>query len=65
MGYLDDYINNAMKPHKRKQLKSVPQIIMLIRTHTYDGSNPTHVRMKNVAIKHGYIDSDMNILKGD
>ena len=65
MGYLDDYINNAMKPHKRKYLKCIPKIIALIRSNQYNSSNPNHVKWKNVAIKYGYIDSNMNILKGE
>ena len=64
VGYLDDYINNAAKPHKRRPLKSIPKLIALIRSGKYDPSDPRHVRMRNVALKYGYIDGDMNILKG-
>ena len=65
MGYLDDYINNATKVHIRKPLKCIPTLLTLIRTNTFDRSNPRHKRMMNVGIKYGYIDSDLNILKGD
>ena len=64
MGYLDDYINNPMKLHKRKFIKSIPTLLNLIRTNKFNHSNPRHVRMKNVGIKYGYIDQDLNILKG-
>jgi len=65
MGYLDDYVNNATKMHIRKPLKSMSKLIALIRTNSFDPSNPTHVRIKNVGIKYGYIDEEMNILKGE
>ena len=65
MGYLDDYINNPMKIHIKKPLKCIPQLITLIRTHTFDPSNPNHIKWRNVGIKYGYIDSELNILKGE
>lgn len=64
MGYLDDYINNATKPRKRPRLKSIPKVIALIRSGEFDPSDPRHVRMRNVAIKYGYVDEDGNVLKG-
>ena len=65
MGYLDDYVNNATKMHIKKTLKCIPTLLTLIRTNTFDRSNPRHVRMKNIGIKNGYIDEDLNILKGE
>lgn len=65
MGYLDDYINNATKTHIRKPLKSMKTLLTLIRTNSFDPSNPRHIRMKNVGIKYGYIDNELNILKGE
>lgn len=65
MGYLDDYINNATKIHIKKPLKCIPKLLALIRTNKFDPSNPNHVKWKNIGIKYGYIDSEMNILKGD
>ncbi len=65
MSYLDDYINNATKPHIRKPLKSIPKLLNLIRTNTFDPTNPNHIKWKNVGIKYGYIDNELNILKGE
>lgn len=63
MGYLDDYVNKATKLRVKKRPKSIGKIIYLIRSGRYDPANPTHVHMKNVAMDHGYIDREMNIVK--
>ena len=60
---LDDYLNNNLKHVKKKKGTSCDQIIHLIITGTYDSSNPTHVRMKNRAIKAGVIDENLNIIE--
>lgn len=65
MGYLDDYVNNATKMHIKKHPKCLDELIRLIRYNAFNPSNPNHVRWKNVGIKYGYIDNDLNILKGD
>lgn len=64
MGYLDDYINNKTKIHIRKPLKCIPKLINLIRTNSFNPSNPNHMRWKRIGIKYGYIDSELHILKG-
>ena len=61
--YLDDYLNNNLKHQKKKPIMSYEKIKHLILTHTYNPSNPTHVRMKNRAIKAGIIDEELNIIE--
>lgn len=64
MGYLDDYVNNATKLRVKKPLKCIPTLLSLIQSNQFDYSNPRHIRMKNIGVKYGYIDEDLNILKG-
>lgn len=61
---LDVYVNNSRARPKRKPMKCIPQLLMLIRTNTFDSSNWTHAKWKKIGIKYGYIDDDLNILKG-
>ena len=42
---------------------SIQEIIFIIRTNKFDWSNRHHVKKLNTAIKYGYIDEDLNILK--
>ena len=60
---LTDKINNPLKRHHKKKSTSAQQIIKLIRTNSYNPSNKLHVYMKNVAIRQGYIDEELNIIK--
>lgn len=65
MSYLDDYINNPLKLRKKRKIKTTAskKIIKIIRTGLYDPSDMMHVRMKNIAVRQGYIDEQLNILK--
>ena len=60
---LDDKLNNNFKHMHKKKQTSCDKIIYLILNHQYDSSNPTHVRMKNRAIKAGVIDENLNIIE--
>lgn len=60
---LDDILNNNLKHNHKKRQTSGDKIIKLLLTHTYNPSNPTHVRMKNRAIKAGIIDEKLNIIE--
>lgn len=60
---LVDKINNPLKRHHKKPSSSAGQIIKLIRTNQYDPTNRIHVYMKNTAIRQGYIDEELNIMK--
>lgn len=60
---LDDKLNNNFKHMHKKKYTSYEKIINLILTHQYDKTNPTHVRMKNRAIKAGIIDENLNIIE--
>ena len=65
MSKLVDKINEPLKlRHKRKKtLPSVVQAIQLIRQNKYDPTNFRHVNVIKVAIRHGYIDEELNIIK--
>ena len=65
MGYLDDYINNATKIRIKKPIVCIDKLLMLIRTNQFNPSDKLHVRWKQIGIKYGYIDSELNILKGE
>jgi hypothetical protein len=58
-----DKINNPMKLHKKKTPVSAKKVIHLIRTGDYNPSNMIHKRMFNYALRNGYVDEDLNILK--
>ena len=60
---LDDKLNNNFKHMHKKEQTSCKKIIDLILSNKYDKSNPTHVRMKNRAIKAGVIDENLNIIE--
>lgn len=60
---LDDILNNKLKHPKKKKAVSCEKIIQLILENKYDPSNPTHVRMKNRAVKAGVIDENLNIIE--
>ena len=60
---LDDFLNNKLKHPKKKKTISCEKIIQLILENKYDSSNPTHVRMKNYAVKQGVIDENLNIIE--
>lgn len=60
---LTDKINNPLKRHHKRPSVSAQKIIRLIRTNNYNPSDKLHVRMKNIAIKQGYIDEELNIIK--
>lgn len=60
---LDDYLNNKLKHTKKKKTVSCEKIVQLILENKYDSSNPTHVRMKNRAVKAGVIDENLNIIE--
>lgn len=60
---LDDFLNNKLKHPKKKKRVSCEKIIQLIINNEYNPSNPTHVRMKNRAVRAGVIDENLNIIE--
>lgn len=60
---ITDNITNAYKRHHKRFPSSIQKVITLIRTNKYDPADFNHVKMKNVAVRYGYIDNDLTIIK--
>ena len=48
-----------------KTSKCASRLSEQIRTNKFNPSDKLHVRWKQIGIKYGYIDSELNILKGE
>ena len=54
---------NQYKKDSYRITKSVKDIISLIHRNEFDWTNPVHIRKLNQAIKLGFVDENLNILK--